>query len=74
MTRILLVEDEESYRAPLAYRLEKDGFEVVQAATGPDAVEAFAQGAPTWCCSTSCFPGWTAPRCAASCAAPATSP
>lgn len=41
MTRILLVEDEESYRAPLAYRLEKDGFEVTQAATGPEAVEQF---------------------------------
>ncbi len=44
MTRILLVEDEESYRAPLAYRLEKDGFEVAQAETGPQAVELFAQG------------------------------
>ena len=43
MTRILLVEDEESYRAPLAYRLEKDGFEVAQAETGPQAVELFAQ-------------------------------
>ncbi|TGO06469.1 response regulator transcription factor [Serinibacter arcticus] len=43
MTRILLVEDEESYRAPLAYRLEKDGFEVTQAETGPQAVELFAQ-------------------------------
>ena len=42
MTRILLGEDEESYRVPLAYRLEKDGFEVAQAATGPDAVELFA--------------------------------
>ena len=43
MTRILLVEDEESYRAPLAYRLEKDGFEVTQAETGPQAVELFAR-------------------------------
>ncbi|PWD50594.1 DNA-binding response regulator [Serinibacter arcticus] len=44
MTRILLVEDEESYRAPLAYRLEKDGFDVVQAASGTEAVELFGQG------------------------------
>ncbi|ROR96126.1 two-component system response regulator RegX3 [Salana multivorans] len=42
MTRILLVEDEESYRAPLAYRLEKDGYEVIEAATGTEAVELFA--------------------------------
>ncbi|PFG20600.1 response regulator transcription factor [Serinibacter salmoneus] len=41
MTRILLVEDEESYRAPLAYRLEKEGYEVVQAATGTDAIALF---------------------------------
>ncbi|TNU76724.1 response regulator transcription factor [Miniimonas arenae] len=46
MTRILIVEDEESYRAPLAYRLEKEGFEVLQAETGPDAVAVFdAEGA-----------------------------
>ncbi|WP_454296226.1 response regulator transcription factor [Salana multivorans] len=46
MTRILLVEDEESYRAPLAYRLAKDGYEVVEAATGTEAVELFnADGA-----------------------------
>lgn len=43
MTRILLVEDEESYRAPLAYRLEKDGFEVAEATTGTEAVELFEE-------------------------------
>ena len=36
MTRILLVEDEESYRDPLSYQLTKDGYDVVTAATGPD--------------------------------------
>ena len=46
MTTVLLVEDEESYRAPLAYRLAKDGYEVVEAATGTEAVELFnADGA-----------------------------
>ncbi len=46
MTRILLVEDEESYRDPLAYLLEREGFTVVTAATGPDALTAFeAEGA-----------------------------
>ncbi|WP_454050917.1 response regulator [Cellulomonas sp. Marseille-Q8402] len=46
MTRILLVEDEESYRDPLAYLLGREGFEVTTAATGPEALTAFdAQGA-----------------------------
>ncbi len=41
MTRILLVEDEESYRDPLSYQLTKDGYEVVTASTGPEALEQF---------------------------------
>ncbi|WP_426594287.1 response regulator [Cellulomonas sp. McL0617] len=41
MTRILLVEDEESYRDPLAYQLEREGFDVVTAATGTDALLRF---------------------------------
>lgn len=46
MTRILLVEDEESYRDPLAYLLGREGFQVTTAATGIEAVEAFeAEGA-----------------------------
>ncbi|HWS58904.1 MAG TPA: response regulator transcription factor [Actinotalea sp.] len=44
MTRILLVEDEESYRDPLAYLLRKEGFDVSVAATGPAAVEEFDRG------------------------------
>ncbi|NMR20334.1 response regulator transcription factor [Cellulomonas fimi] len=44
MTRILLVEDEESYRDPLSYQLTKDGFEVATAATGPDGLAEFDQG------------------------------
>jgi two-component system response regulator RegX3 len=44
MTRILVVEDEESYRDPLAYLLRKEGFEVSLAATGPDALEEFGRG------------------------------
>jgi len=46
VTRILLVEDEESYRDPLAYLLGREGFQVTTAATGPDALTAFeAEGA-----------------------------
>jgi two-component system response regulator RegX3 len=44
VTRILLVEDEESYRDPLSYQLTKDGYDVVTAATGPDALAQFDRG------------------------------
>jgi two-component system response regulator RegX3 len=43
MTRILLVEDEESYRDPLTYQLEREGFDVITAATGPDALLRFEE-------------------------------
>ncbi|OJV60039.1 MAG: DNA-binding response regulator [Cellulomonas sp. 73-145] len=43
MTRILLVEDEESYREPLEYLLRREGYDVVTAATGPDALDRFAE-------------------------------
>ncbi|MBL0888178.1 response regulator transcription factor [Myceligenerans indicum] len=46
MTRILVVEDEESYRDPLTYQLAREGFEVVEAADGNDALAAYdADGA-----------------------------
>ena len=41
MTRVLVVEDEESYREALSFLLEREGFEVTVAATGPDALAAF---------------------------------
>ena len=41
MTRILVVEDEESYRDPLSYLLRKEGYEVAVAGTGPEALEEF---------------------------------
>ena len=41
MTRVLVVEDEESYSDALAYMLRKEGFEVAIASTGPDAVTEF---------------------------------
>ncbi|MFD2027783.1 response regulator [Promicromonospora aerolata] len=46
MTRILVVEDEESYRDPLTYQLTREGFEVVEAADGNSALAAYdAEGA-----------------------------
>ncbi|MFC4787184.1 response regulator [Nocardioides sp. MAHUQ-72] len=41
MTRVLVVEDEESYSEALAYMLRKEGFEVAIAATGDDALTEF---------------------------------
>lgn len=41
MTRILVVEDEPTYRETLAFNLERDGFEVETAADGPAAIDAF---------------------------------
>jgi len=41
VTRVLVVEDEESYSDALAYMLRKEGFEVGLAATGPDALVEF---------------------------------
>ena len=43
MTRILLVEDEDSYRDPLTYQLKREGYEVLAAADGVTALELFAQ-------------------------------
>jgi two-component system, OmpR family, response regulator RegX3 len=41
VTRVLVVEDEESYSDALAYMLRKEGFEVSLASTGPDALTEF---------------------------------
>jgi two-component system response regulator RegX3 len=41
VTRILVVEDEESLSDPLSYMLRKEGFEVALAETGPAALEEF---------------------------------
>lgn len=46
MTRILVVEDEESFSDPLSYLLRKEGYDVAIAETGPDALVQFeANGA-----------------------------
>ena len=41
MTRVLVVEDEESFSEALSYMLRKEGFEVSVAPTGPDALSQF---------------------------------
>ena len=44
MTRILIVEDEESYREPLVYQLTREGYDVSAAASGEEGLELFTQG------------------------------
>jgi two-component system response regulator RegX3 len=41
MTRVLVVEDEDSISEPLAYMLRKEGFEVAVATDGPTGLQAF---------------------------------
>ncbi len=41
MTRVLVVEDEESYSDALGYLLRKEGYDVAIAATGPEALAEF---------------------------------
>ncbi len=43
MTRVLVVEDEESFSDALSFMLRKEGFEVGVASTGTDAVSQFDQ-------------------------------
>ncbi len=44
MTRVLVVEDEESFSDALSYMLRREGFEAVVAGTGPDALAEFDRG------------------------------
>jgi two-component system response regulator RegX3 len=41
VTRVLVVEDEDSFSDPLSYMLRNEGFEVAVASTGPEALEEF---------------------------------
>jgi two-component system response regulator RegX3 len=44
MTRVLIVEDEESFSDALSYMLRREGFEAVVAGTGPEALDEFDSG------------------------------
>lgn len=44
MTRVLVVEDEDSFSDALSYMLRKEGFDVAVSATGDDALEEFDKG------------------------------
>jgi two-component system response regulator RegX3 len=44
MTRVLVVEDEQSFSEALSYMLRREGFEAVVSTTGPQALEEFDRG------------------------------
>ena len=44
MTRVLLIEDEDTYRETLGYLLRKEGFDVVEAADGATGLAEFERG------------------------------
>ncbi|MBV9291130.1 MAG: response regulator transcription factor [Frankiales bacterium] len=44
MTRILVVEDEESFSDALSYMLRKEGYEVAVSTNGPDGIDEFDRG------------------------------
>src|SRR3954469_7317472 len=46
VTRVLVVEDEESFSDALSYMLRREGFEVAVAGTGPDALSEFDRVGP----------------------------
>jgi two-component system response regulator RegX3 len=46
LTRVLVVEDEQSLREPLVYLLEKEGYEVLDVADGNAAIEIFKSTNP----------------------------
>ena len=56
MTRVLVVEDEESFSDAISYMIRKEGFEVAVCATGPDALETFDRTVTRPpCAAVTCF-------------------
>ena len=60
--RVLVVDDDQSLREFLTITLGRDGFEVVAAASGPEALKAMAEAPPTSPWSISRCPAWTGSR------------
>ena len=56
MTRVLIVEDEESFAEPLAFLLRKEGFSTAIAVTDRARSRSSTATVPTSCCWTSCCP------------------
>ena len=60
MTRVLVVEDEPQLVRALEINLKARGYEVDAASDGATALRLAAARHPTWSCSTSGCPTWTA--------------
>lgn len=60
--RVLVIEDEESYRDSLQFLLEREGFAVVLAATGPKGVEAFQRDGADLVLLDHMLPGLSGPE------------
>ena len=67
MTRVLVVEDEESYREALSYMLAKEGFEVIEAADGAAGLAAYDRSGADIVLLDLMMPGCPAPRSTGSC-------
>ena len=75
VTRILVVEDEESFSDPLSYLLRKEGYEVEVADDGPDGPRGVRpQRRRPRAARPACCPACPAPRSAASCGQRSTCP
>ena len=68
MSRILIVEDEESFSDPLSYLLGKEGFEVEVVDNGLDAITEFDRNGADLVLLDLQLPACQARRSAASCA------
>ena len=73
MTRVLVVEDEESYSDALAYMLRKEGYDVSVANTGPEALAEFDKTGADIVLLDLMLPASPAPRCAVRSGRPRTS-
>ena len=73
MTRVLVVEDEESFSDALSYMLRREGFEVAVCPTGPDAIEAFDRHGADLVLLDLMLPGLPEARSAGRCASGRTS-
>ena len=61
---VLIVEDEAPLVMLLRYNLEKEGFQVCEAADGEEALVQIAERSPMSCYSTGCFRSSPGSRCA----------
>ena len=52
MTKVLIADDEPNIVVSLEFMMKREGYEVVVARDGNEALEAIRRERPGWCCST----------------------